>query len=590
MIQTPKIYKIDCSHYKLKNINTDIDIIKVIINEGFLKLKLKKEISILDLQKYELEGLVYFLYTFKFNEKESEWKDFLPKPLTKLGDFFEEKITLILFVKTDRFLFVVIGGNAYNFIVPFIDHSFGLDLYSRIIDPKEDEILSIKSRGLTGNRAGINEQYRPNFRIIDFIRFGKIPQEINIKLSEKVSREFFSFLLQNESEKLLVNVGKAFKIKKSIDFDLLHKTISEIDTILELAPSDYLSSYSEIKEKEFLTGFLKPKLEELIFADLEYIGMPHSVNDKRFQFDFSNPNSIEKYYEADKYVLKARNNDGKLEVFATLSDKDLVYNRIMEEGLRRFGLNNRESFVFFLNGVKILLYIDNKYLTGSNFFYHINAEIQLNGKSYFLLDTKWYLLRDSFLEDLDINTSHILGYYKLDSLILNEPWNKQVIRKEKDYNLLYVEKMNYLVLDTVLVNGIELCDILFFDENQIYLIHVKYGFDSKIRELVNQITLSAKRLKDDLATENKLFLKEIFEKLSKKGRNNNIENFEIFLSLFNKKIKYVLAYTSHLNSDDDISENLGKYKSTIAKYSIIECSSEMRINYYDLHTFQILGK
>lgn len=452
MIQTPKIYKIDCSHYKLKNINTDIDIIKVIINEGFLKLKLKKEISILDLQKYELEGLVYFLYTFKFNEKESEWKDFLPKPLTKLGDFFEEKITLILFVKTDRFLFVVIGGNAYNFIVPFIDHSFGLDLYSRIIDPKEDEILSIKSRGLTGNRAGINEQYRPNFRIIDFIRFGKIPQEINIKLSEKVSREFFSFLLQNESEKLLVNVGKAFKIKKSIDFDLLHKTISEIDTILELAPSDYLSSYSEIKEKEFLTGFLKPKLEELIFADLEYIGMPHSVNDKRFQFDFSNPNSIEKYYEADKYVLKARNNDGKLEVFATLSDKDLVYNRIMEEGLRRFGLNNRESFVFFLNGVKILLYIDNKYLTGSNFFYHINAEIQLNGKSYFLLDTKWYLLRDSFLEDLDINTSHILGYYKLDSLILNEPWNKQVIRKEKDYNLLYVEKMNYLVLDTVLVN------------------------------------------------------------------------------------------------------------------------------------------
>ena len=55
---------------------------------------------------------------------------------------------------------------------------------------------------------------------------------------------------------------------------------------------------------------------------------------------------------------------------------------------------------------------------------------------------------------------------------------------------------NFIVIDTIIVDGIELCDLLYFDSSTIYLIHVKYGFRSQIRELNNQILIAARRLKD----------------------------------------------------------------------------------------------
>ena len=60
-----------------------------------------------------------------------------------------------------------------------------------------------------------------------------------------------------------------------------------------------------------------------------------------------------------------------------------------------------------------------------------------------------------------------------------------------------------------LADGLELCDIMYYDDNNLYLIHVKYGFQSKIRELTNQITISARRLRETLGTKDKLILEFI---------------------------------------------------------------------------------
>ena len=83
------------------------------------------------------------------------------------------------------------------------------------------------------------------------------------------------------------------------------------------------------------------------------------------------------------------------------------------------------------------------------------------------------------------------------STILPLPWSKSIIRTEKKYNLQYDLIENYIVLDTITPDGVELCDIMLIEEDKIYLIHVKYGFDASLRELSNQIMLSAKRLYDD---------------------------------------------------------------------------------------------
>jgi hypothetical protein len=205
-----------------------------------------------------------------------------------------------------------------------------------------------------------------------------------------------------------------------------------------------------------------------------------------------------------------------------------------------------------------------------------------------LIDTKWYHLRDTFVKDLITNTQHILKTYKASDKILPLKWDKSILRKEKDYNSQYNSLKNYIVIDTIIEDGLELCDILHYDNANLYLIHVKYGFKSEMRELTNQITISARRLRETLGTEKKSILTKIYNRLILGNLDVDNLSLEDFILLFNRKITYVLAFTSHLSQDLKVESNIESFNSNIARYSLIQCSGEMRAYYYDMLTFQIM--
>lgn len=77
------------------------------------------------------------------------------------------------------------------------------------------------------------------------------------------------------------------------------------------------------------------------------------------------------------------------------------------------------------------------------------------------------------------------------------------------------------------------------------------------------------------------------DRLFKKGRNINDLSESEFLELFKKKIVFVMAFTSHLKDDILIEDNIEEFDSNIAKFSLVQCSSEIRSNYFDLLNCQI---
>lgn len=583
----PKVYKIKKSHRLLVKKNTK-SIISKIITTAFEKLDFKKTFDVESLKTIEKDDFTYFLYLFKSDEVASDWQEFLPNGLTQNENFNETKLSLILFIETEDHLFCVIGGNAsYQIILPFIDQSYGLNTYSRIIKPAEDELASIKSRGITGTRAGMSEQFRDNYRIIDFIKFGKIPQEIHLRLSQEISDLHFDYLKKRENDRIQVYVGKGFKIKKGVDFEILHRLIQELDIIEQLDTDDYLSSYKEITDTKYIENHLYPELITRIFNDIENLGKSRLDLHNRFQYDFSNPNNIEKFYEADEYRLKERTENGGYTIFKKLEDRNEIYDAVLKRAVEKTGQNDRFKFMVFLQGVKIACYQDKKLTISSNFLYHISTEFKYDSKPVFLVDTKWFHLRDSFVEDLKINTVHVLNSYPAPDEILDIPWDKSIIRTEGAYNFEYDEKDNYIVLDTLIADNLELCDLMYYNEDELYLIHVKYGFQSKMRELTNQVLISARRLRETKGTKEKQLLVDIYNQLLEKGYNINGIDLDQFKNLFEKRIKYVIAFTSHLKKDLVVKNNIEKFTSNIARYSLIQCSGEMRANYYDLLTYQI---
>lgn len=587
MNQNPKIYRINREHHLLTEITKPEIIIKKIINTFYEKLGFKKNEQNLSLKSFIKDGVEYFLYLFNTNETTSDWLEFLPNELTEDSDFKQQQLSLLLFAKTNIDIYCIIGGHAYQMIVPFIDHSFGLNTYSRIMKPETDELTSIKSRGIAGKRAGLNEQFRENYRIIDFIKFGKIPQEIHVTLSQEISNLHFSFLQTKVNEQIQIFVSKGFKVKKAVDFDNLHKIMLELDTISELVASDYLSSYKEIQDEKFINEFLKPGLITRIFNDISGLGKRDNPSIKKFGHDFCNPNNIEKFYEADSYQLKEKKENNYYSTFAEVYSRKEIYDTVLKRAVQLHGNNDQFNFMVYLQGVRVSCIQNNSTTISSNFLFHISTEFSIDKRPYFLVDTKWYNLRDTFIQDLKISATHILRTYKAPSNILYQTWNKDIISRESDYNLKYDGINNYIVIDTIIVDGFELCDILYYDESAIYLVHVKYGFDSKMREINNQISISARRLKDILGANNTTPLEKIYNQLLAKERSFNNLTKEEFVALFKKRIVFVLAFTSHLAEDLTVEENIEKFESNIAKFSLVQCSSELRSNYFDLMTHQI---
>ncbi|WP_187263351.1 DUF6119 family protein [Pontibacter beigongshangensis] len=586
MIQTPKIYRIDKSHRLLREYHDAREIIFKIISTSYKKLGFKNTIKADSIKSINKDDITYFLHLFNTNDTDSDWKDFLPQGLSFGQNFKQQKLSLILFSHSENELFCTIGGNAYQIIVPFIDHSFGLNMYARIMKPDLDQLASIKSRGLTGARAGLNEQFRDNYRIIDFVKFGKLPQEIHLKLSNEISNLHFGFLQKREDERIQIYVGKSFKVKRGVTFEELHKIINEFRDILQIAPSDYLSSYKEITDQKIINESFKPILIDRLYNDAAFIGRPETA--RRFEFDFCNPNEIERFYEADSFILKEKTENGGYATFSTVTDRNEIYDTVLRRTVEKFGNNDRFNFMVYLQGVKVTCYKDGRKTISSNFLFHFTTEFSINQQPIFLVDTKWYRLRDSFVKDLNINAQHILRIYKAPPNVLTEPWDKTFLSREGSYNLLYNNKLGYIVIDTIIADGLELCDILHYDENNLYLIHVKYGFSTKMRELTNQILISARRLRENLGTKEKELLNQIYSKLVDKGYDFDGLNLDEFKNLFNKKISFVIAFTSHLKDDLKVEDNMDRFDSNIARFQLIQCSGEMRANYYDLLTHQIM--
>ena len=108
--------------------------------------------------------------------------------------------------------------------------------------------------------------------------------------------------------------------------------------------------------------------------------------------------------------------------------------------------------------------------------------------------------------------------------------------------------------------------------------------------MTNQITISARRLREILSSQDSGFLEEMYYKISNKRGNVNYLSVKEFKSLFEKKITYIFAFTSHLKEDLIVEDNIDKFDSNIARFSLIQCSSEMRANYYDMLNYQIKRK
>lgn len=449
MKQNPTVYKLEKNY----EINSVIKGIQIHLTNNL------KPFVIRDIQ---MKGYEAKLIVIQSTEKESEWANFFPKKDVE-GISLEYQIpSILLLIKTNSGIFSIVGGGFYKYILPFLDTSYGLNTYSRIMNPIKDEIITIKTRGVTGLRAGMSEQFKDSYRLMDYIKFGKIPTELKIKLSIETAELYFNQFLTTRSANIILNISSGFNINKNlsiIELALLTEILEYIET---KKADDFFSSYKEITDKFIISNSLKPAVINELFNKRNDI-----VNNKISNFDLCYPNKIDDFYGADDYEIKLKLDKNKFKKIARTNDKSEILWIILKFLSTENYDINLTNFSYYIYNIYIYTFKNQskKPILSTSLIYHINTELSLEGLGTFIyLDSKWYKLREIFVKEMNQRCLEILNSNdnNLKNSILDEEWGKKESGKrenESSYNDKYL-KENYLVLDTISIDSIELADVI----------------------------------------------------------------------------------------------------------------------------------
>lgn len=576
--QQVKLYKLNKEHWELKTQIRCHDKIYFIIDRH-RKLVEKFDEVTLPVPHLYFHGLHYYLYNFEIPSFTSVWKKFFPKALTQGQEFISQTPSFVLFIHDKENIFALVGGHGHHAVKRYFDISFGLKIMSRLINPSIDTVHLVKTRGITGNIAGKTEFYRNNQKILDIPSFGKIFKEILFELNlESIEDNLSLNIKDDKKKKLLAHITKGFQLKLGIDFKQLNQLIQDCIALLKKKPNIELGTFVPIIDEEYIQKSINYSLFKTLKQRID-AKIIESGSMSFLDYDFCHPEKMQEFYEADMYQVFERKR-----IVLETDDRNSIFENTIDSIRNDDNISSLPEVMSFLGRIKVRSIKEGEETTIAPFMTHLSCEIVHKGVNHFKIDNQWYTIEKNFTHELNITCKAFFKDYGIENIIAKTWINPNEKKYSEDwYNMQYKNEKNHLVLDKILGQNIELCDILLYDENKIYLVHVKGGFNGKMRDLTNQIKIAARRLWLDLRTKEKDFLKEIHTKLIKKedGRINDI-NWDDFLELFNKKIVFVLAFASFNKKKRKVFKQVELFTSNIAKFSIVETVKEMRDQEYQL--------
>lgn len=593
------IYRIDETNDSFQDGDVFDILVENILSKGYAEQKIKDS----TLEEYSEYKIKLF---YKKNPSNPKWKDFLydivetNEDIIKKGVGWNEGFIMIFSNTESGRVYAISGGSGYHIFQEYINDDFGIDILSRLIK-KEDKILkSVKEKSVVGGVLGATKYFRNNYNLFENDSFGKIYQELKANLNTDYLDKFgfTSSDFKNDS----TCIAKAsFKINKSIIFEQIFRIVEGCEYVFEnpdnkpeLEPVQ-INSVKKLTRKrdQDLINRLDEKLNDQLWARYE-------KEKGSFDFDLCHKD-FEKYLSADKYVIKKNNSKNNYFDESEFRDEyglvnmDIVFEKIKEQD---DAPNEKNDFIELIRSLVVYSYNEedeDKYITRGSIISHVFGDVSLDGGTYFFIDNNWYEIDDRFKDELNSSCdSFIKDNYN--NGLNDKAWDynndDSEKRGENYYNKQFIsdnpKSDKILVLDKITPDNIEMCDIMKWNDDNLYLYHVKAGFCNTMRDLCSQIFIAANRVKSDLDASRE-YIGSIYDTLARvktsdddyyknAGAQTDKITKEEFIKIFSDKKKNLVFVISVLDTGSERKLNTGvsKFNSNIAKFSLQELIKGMR--------------
>jgi len=595
---------------KLKTLELD-KLVELFLDGKYLKSKQGKKYRNVQIsekfQSHEKCRLIYGYLSSRPN-----WEGFVSSIINEndhsiITDNNKQK-SFCLFVSIESRIYAATGGNGYFLIKSYIDETFGISVAEEIISSEKSTVKLLQDRSVIGEVLEQQRIFRGNLKIEDEDSYGKIYKKVLSAVNANDLIVMFPDIISKDDIKPKTNIlaKDSFRLFKSISSETLIKLVTKLDKLSSSKNSNLKFSKIVLVDQGTKRGketenILNHKLVNKIIDDLYNKRASNGI-------DFV-PCDISNYIEASTIHIEYRGT-----ALVNLEDNDGSHNyeRILREliNCREFMADISQTFterdigekdkndklIKFFSDIKISALDDeNSFKTGFHLFKALDSEMDIEQSKgmrehFFRVEGKWYKIEEELLNSINSRLISLSESRQINN-ILPIAWdNDKNVGENYFIESKLIQKIDKdnLTLHKFLCypQNIEFCDVMCLRGDEIYLVHIKDGFDGKARELCGQIYVCAKFLEKDLNSDCSL-LKKYYDTVSKrqagdkyfiKSKENFINSFptvEKFVNVFvNAKKIYIVYAFRHKYSLTNT--NLIKFDSNIAKITLIDLDRSIR--------------
>lgn len=466
-----------------------------------------------------------------------------------------ESTSYILFTIVDNKIYAMTGGRGANYISKFIEKNYGLYLIPKIVDKNNPIIRKVVENNITGNNLS-TERITKNVTSVSMEdSLGSIYRELNIQVSKEIAKKLGVSGIE-DNKQISISSGDSVIIRKSISLEELKVILKTLSKLEEKEDNFILNYFVPIRKKGIKLSYLKDIMIRSI------------LNNELDKFQLVSDDISQYYFTSSKYILTKENEsilvktspiEFKDIIDTLMDDKGRLYKTRIEEALYQYELGTMDE-----NGETVI--VPDKIIN------LLRGCIEDENYCYYLLNGTWYVFEEHFFNKLDEKYKLLYDNIQTESEKVVEKFNLTKEANNEDmYNGMFIEDRKIITVHKHEIKFIELADLIFYDDDNIYLMCNKGEFNGEhVRDLENQINTSSKMIELVLRNDKNL-IKQYYNDLNEKEKEKIQQ--DDFLKLFNKQIVFIAGFSKNYKRQT---------RSPYAKYLLCELEKNLKNSGFNL--------
>lgn len=489
----------------------------------------------------------------------------------------------IIFFYDDNFsyFYAITAGGGYRKLSNYFDEDFPINMLKKNF---WGGFRIAQSRNISWSTYSEEQVFKSFYNFNQVEAFWKIFKKLGGKLNPESSlyRHFQNHNSINaQITEVWIRVSYWLTITEIVD---LIKQLENIYMNEDLTPEQeilfrFIDSLKRFRSKDKNEKYLKQFFIYNIYPLLNN----SELREDEIDVNFCSPNDVSDFFSADSYVLSCGRREWRFETYDIMPFIQAIQPTFSGLNFDQ-AFNLRKQFTINITSTGEVGY-ERKY----NFFECIHGEFFAEDiqKYIFVLEGKCYVLWTSFQTFLENEVISILSNNGISIIPFGIPDN-MLTDKEEIFNRYQIDH-GMQCGDQIFYKNIELFDLLYEQQDCLYIIHIKKKFGAKIRDVCSQIEIAAKCIEQDIkdSPNDPACLRGLYDQIINYDGDlpyrlffrEQIGSFESFRDMFkNKRRVYVVGI---INNENITRENIGHYSSKIARYELVSTWNNFKKNYGD---------